>query len=97
LTEKVVEVIHNYEKDFHVTVSPDKYIIVVGEDTFYRIVEETKSHDPFFSEFTRFPVDAWYNTPYKSKIMGWYVYVAPAVDGFLVLPKAIIEEKIKHI
>lgn len=97
LSDKVMEVIHSYERDFDVTVSPDNYVVVMGEDTYFNIVHESNVNAPFFYSPVAFQTDLAYNDPYRGRVFNaWSVHVVPGIDGFAVLPKAIVEKTVKR-
>lgn len=97
LSEVVMEAIHNYERDFVVTVNPNDYIIVMGEDTYFSIVREQGVNSPFFYKPVTFQTDLAYNDPYRGRVFNaWSVHVVPGIDGFAILPKAIIEKTVNR-
>ena len=95
LSDKIMEVILNYEHDFNVTMVPDKYVIVMGEDTYFQFVHDSEINTPFFYSPMSFNTDLSYNDPYRGRVFNaWSVHVVPGIEGFAVLPKAIIEKKV---
>lgn len=95
LSHRVMEAIHNYEYDFNTTVSPDKYVVVMGEDTYFETVKESDINTPFFYQPMEFSTDIVYYDPYDGRRSGAFsVHVIPGFDGFLILPKAIVEKKV---
>lgn len=95
LTHKILDAIHTYQRDFNVTMEPDKYVIVMGEPNFFELVKEEKAGGPFFNEpvvFTAGPL--YYHDSYRGRtVMNFKVHVVPGIDGFVILPKAIIEKR----
>lgn len=93
ITHKILEAILNYERDFNVRVDPDKYVVVMGEPTFFETVKEDKIGGPFFNNPIVFEAGPlYYHDPYRGRrVMNFKVHVVPGIDGFVILPKAIIE------
>lgn len=96
LSHRVMEAIHNYERDFSTSVTPDEYVVVMGEDTYFETVKE-RDHTPFFYQPVVFSTDIVYHDPYGGRRSGAFsVHVIPGFDGFLILPKAIVEKREKR-
>ena len=95
LTHKILDAIHNYQRDFNVLMEPDKYVIVMGEPTFFELVKGDYATMLFFNEPVAFKVGPlYYQDSYRGRqIMNFKVHVVPGIDGFVILPKAIIEKR----
>lgn len=95
LTEKVLSAIQTYRYDYRKLDSKD-YAVIMGESTFFEYVRENKDNSPFFADTTSFMTDdIYYNDPYRGKrIMNFQVHVVPAMEGFAIVPKAIIEKRV---
>lgn len=94
LTEKVLEIISSHEYNYGSRISPDTHVIVMGEGNFFDIVKDAQT-SPFFNSPIDFDIDPIYNyDPYYGKrAFGWKVHVVPGLDGFVILPKVIIETR----
>jgi hypothetical protein len=95
LSDKIMKAIHNYEYDFNTTITPDDYVVVMGEDTYFQTVHESDINTPYFYSPMMFKTDLAYNDPYRGRVFNaWSVHVVPGFDGFVILPKAIVEKRV---
>jgi hypothetical protein len=92
LSDKIMDMILTYERDFD-RVNPEKHVIIMGEDDFFTAVQEKNVSSPFFGyETVKMPSDLEYRNNYGS-VMSISVHVVPGLMGFAILPKAIIEKR----
>lgn len=95
LTKQVLDLILEYERNYSHTPTPDTHVVVMGEDTYFTAMKEDSVSTPFFDRVVEFNIDPIYNyDPYYGKrVMNWKVHVVPGMDGFMILPKVIIETR----
>jgi hypothetical protein len=95
ITEKILEAIQNYKADYR-DVTPDNYAVIMGESTFFEYLKEDRGNSPFFGSPAAFMSnDIYYNDPYRGRqVVGFPIHVIPGLQGFALVPKAIIEKKV---
>lgn len=93
ITEKLIEEINIRGGDYYENITSEKYIVVMGEDTFFEMVGEERNNSPFFGNNTSFMSNSvYYNDPYNGKrAMQFSCHVVRGMKGFAFIPKAIVE------
>lgn len=95
VSDRVLEAIYAHERDFG-RVSPETHVILMGEDDFFQSVNEKRMNSPFFgNDYVQMRTDIRFDHPYSGSVFGISIYVVPSIMGLAIVPKAIIEEKIK--
>jgi len=95
ITEKIIEEINLRECDHYERITPDKYIILMGEDTFFEYISEERNNSPFFGDNVEFMSnDIYYHDPYNGKrAMQFSCHIVRGMKGFAFVPKVILEVK----
>jgi hypothetical protein len=95
LTDKILDVIKQQERAGYGYPDPAKYVIVMGERTFFETVKHSKIDGPFFINPMSFSANPLYHSdPYNGRqAFHWKVHVVPSMEGFAFIPKAIVEVK----
>jgi hypothetical protein len=95
ITKKIANALVNYEYNYSNRITPETYVIVAGESTFFELLNE-KRNSPFFNDtYTFMSNDIYYNDPYHGRrAMNFAVHVVPGMEGFAFVPKVAIERKV---
>lgn len=95
LTEKILEAIQNQRVNYQ-DITPDNYAVIMGESTFFEFLKEDRNNSPFFGRPETFMSnDIYYNDPYYGRrAVGFPIHVIPGLQGFALVPKAIIEKRV---
>lgn len=85
------EIDRQYEYYHHV--DPTTHVGVIGEATFFEIVDGSARESPFFRHpHTFFSRDIVQNDRYHGRrIYNFPCHVVPAMEGFALIPKALVE------
>ena len=96
ITEKILDAIRLYGRDYNENINPENYIVIMGETTFFEVTKEDRNDSPFFGSTATFMSnDIYYSDPYRGKrVMNFQVHVVPAMQGFALVPRVLIEKKV---
>lgn len=93
ITDRIVEEIRRRERYHGERVMPDTHVVVMGEKTFFDIMDVKRNNSPFFSDnFTFMTNDMYYNDPYSGRrVLQFSCHVIKGMEGFAIIPKVYIE------
>lgn len=96
LTDKVLEAVRDLEWSGVRVDDVDKYVIVMGESTFFETLKDSHySSGPFFVNPVAFRTEQLYHQDpyYGRRAFSWDVHIVPGLEGFAFIPKVIIEKR----
>jgi len=93
ITERIIEEMRRREAYHGERVTPDTHVVVMGEKTFFEMMDEKRNNSPFFSDnFTFMTNDMYYNDPYNGRrVLQFSCHVVKGMVGFAIIPKVYIE------
>jgi hypothetical protein len=93
ITERIIEEIRTRAKYHDENVMPDTHVIVMGENTFFEIMNEKRDASPFLADnYTFMTNDMYYNDPYRGKrVLHFSCHVIKGMEGFAIIPKVFVE------
>ena len=95
ITERILEEMQKRTRYYDENLTPDKYVIIMGEDTFFDVMNEKRDDSPFFGETISFMSnDLYYNDPYYGRrTLNFSCHIVKGMQGFAFVPKVFIETK----
>ena len=95
ISDRILEEIHKRQKYHNDRVHPSTHVIVMGENTFFEIINDKNQNSPFFGkDITIMSNDFYYYDPYHGRrSFGFSCHVIKGMQGFAIIPKVMIETK----
>ena len=95
INTRILEEIRKREEYHGEIVMPDTHVIVIGEETFFDIMNAKRDASPFFADnFTFMTNDIYYNDSYRGRrVLHYSCHVVKGMEGFAIIPKVFIEVK----
>jgi len=94
ITDKIIEEMNKRENYFYDRLNPSNHIVIMGEHTFFEIVQERRDNNsPFFGDNTTFMSnDIYYNDAYSGRrVMNFQCHIVRGMQGFAFVPRVIVE------
>lgn len=93
VSERILEEMQKRQRYYDEHMMPDKYVIIMGEDTFFDIVDEKRDNSPFLGDTMSFMSnDLYYNDPYYGRrTHNFSCHIVKGMQGFAFVPKVLIE------
>ena len=95
ITDRILKEIRKREEYHGERIMPDTHVVVMGENTFFEIMDAKRDASPFLSDALTFMTnDIYYNDPYRGRrVLQFSCHVVNGMEGFVIIPKVFIEVK----